>query len=307
LGGGPAAGSSARRGGRKKKEVETPTCVTAKAGRKIIKAYVAAYVILNIFAMMYVVAMAPTLPQHTREVLLGHGGVANVTTVVKWSVDYLLSFYIGNAYLISALISGLTGVALYVGLRTFSRVSQDLSGHGIGWPTLALLIAYVGGAAAYVALALWAKAEVPHAYAVASAAAGVSGSAGGTALAEALERARVAVLSLQVVRVSYATAGFVEFIKGLCAAICYYSLWRVMKAPYSRAIAALFMVQGTYTLLRRLLMVAQNPYLVFVDEASGFIIILVAGRLLLQWGNASAIARIACKVTAALSKHSRVR
>ncbi len=301
MGGVPATGLGKRRG----KKAETPTCVTAKAGRRVIKAYVAAYVILNIFAMMYVVAMAPTLPKHTREVLLGHGGVANVTTVVRWSVNYLLSFYIGNAYLISALISGLTGIALYVGLRTFSRVSQDLGGRGIGWPTLALLVACVGGAASYVALAMWAKAEVPHAYAVASAAVGITGSVGASELAEALEKARVAVLSLQVVKASYATAGLVEFIKGLCAAVCYYSLWRVMKAPYSRAIAALFLVQGSYTLLRRILMVAQNPYLTLVDEASGFIIILVAGRLLLQWGNASAIARVACRVTAIISKHSR--
>ncbi len=278
---------------------EDSICLTAKVGAKLIKMYIASYIILNIIAMMYTVALAPQQPREVSIIMTHPNSSVTVPAeeIVRWGVNYLLAFNIGNAYLMSAFTSAITGAALYSGLRAFSRAADEVKGEGLGKAPLAVIASFAGAAAIYAVMAVWARFEVHHAYIIASKALGHTGELSRPEeVANALVKVGSAITSLPVFKASHASAGIMELFKGLAAAAAYLGLGRVLRGPHAKTIAALFIAQGAYEFIRQALILSGSPLIKAVTAASGFMVIIIAGRLLLQWSNASSIAKSLCRI-----------
>jgi len=271
-----------------------------KVGAKMIKIYVAAYVILGILALMYTAVAAPSLPQDVARLLslkasnvTATGNVtANVTSLVKWGVNYLVGFNIADTYAISSVTTAITGIALYLGIRIFSRAAEKVRGRGLGKAPEAILVTSVVAAVTYMALSLWARSSINTAYQAAlTATSNIHVLASNKDVIMALKEVAGAVRSLPVVRVAYMSAAILELSKAIAAAAAYVLLGKVLNAPFSRAIATFFIIQGSYDALKEVLILTSHPATSLVMTASGLIFVVTAGRLLLQWANASSVAK----------------
>jgi len=272
----------------------------AKVGARMIKIYVAAYVILGILALMYTAVAAPSLPQDVTELLsreavnaTSAGNVtASVENLAKWGVDYLVSFNIAGTYTVSAITSAITGIALYLGMRIFSKVLKETRGRGLGRAPEVVLVTSLVAAFTYAALSFWARSSINTAYQAAlTATSNIHILTSNNDVIMALKEVTEAVKSLPVVRTAYIAAAVLELSKASAAALAYLFLGRVMKAPFSRAIALFFLIQGGYDALKEVMILTSHPATSFVMTASGLIFVITAGRLLLQWANASSVAK----------------
>ncbi len=271
-----------------------------KVGARMIKVYVATYVVLGILALMYTAVTAPPLPQDVAELLsreasnvTSTGNVtASVASLVKWGVGYLVGFNIADTYLISAITSGITGLALYLGIRIFSKVAEKTQGRGLRRVPGAILVTSVVAAVAYAALSIWARSSLNTAYQAAlTATSNIHVLASNNDVVVALKEVAEAVKSLPVVRTAYVSAAILELSKATAAAVAYVLLGRVLKAPFSRTIAFFFLIQGGYDALKEVMILTSHPAMSIVMTASGLIFIITAGRLLLQWASASSVAK----------------
>jgi len=275
-----------------------------KVGARMIKVYVAAYVVLGILGLMYTAVSAPPLPSDITE-LLSRGAsnitsagniTANVASLARWGVDYLIGFNIAGTYVISAVTSAITGLALYLGIRIFSRVARKLRGRGLNGASGAILVTSMVAAVTYAALSFWARSSLNDAYQVALAAtSNIHTLTSNNDVILALREVAEAVRSLPLVRTAYIAAAILEFSKAVAAAIAYILLGKVLRAPFSRVIAAFFVIQGGYDALKEIMILTSHPATSFVMTASGLIFVITAGRLLLQWANASSIVKALTK------------
>ncbi len=275
-----------------------------KVGARMIKVYVATYVILGILALMYTAVAAPPLPQDVAELLsreasnvTSTGNVtASVASLTRWGVDYLVGFNIADTYLISAITSGITGLALYLGIRIFSKVAEKTRGHGLRRAPEAILVTSVAAAIAYAALSIWARSSLNTAYQAAlTATSNIHVLTSNNDVVVALKEVAEAVKSLPVVRTAYVSAAILELSKATAAAVAYVLLGKVLKAPFSRTIAVFFLIQGGYDALKEVMILTSHPATSLVMTASGLIFVITAGRLLLQWANASSVAKTLTK------------
>ncbi len=275
-----------------------------KVGARMIKVYVATYVVLGILALMYTAVAAPPLPQDVAELLsreasnvTSTGNVtASVASLAKWGVDYLVGFNIADTYLISAITSGVTGLALYLGIRIFSKVAEKTRGHGLRRAPEAILVTSVVAAIAYAALSIWARSSLNTAYQAAlTATSNIHVLASNNDVVVTLKEVAEAVRSLPVVRTAYVSAAILELSKATAAAVAYILLGKVLKAPFSRTIAVFFLIQGGYDALKEVMILTSHPATSLVMTASGLIFVITAGRLLLQWANASSVAKTLTK------------
>lgn len=275
-----------------------------KVGAKMIKVYVAAYVILGILALMYTAVAAPPLPQDVKRLLsqeavnaTSAGNVtASVESLAKWGVNYLVGFNIAGTYTISAITSAITGLALYLGMRIFSKVIERVRGQGLGKAPEAILITSMVAAFTYAALSFWARSSIGTAYQAAlTATSNIHVLTSNKDVIIALKEIAEAVKSLPVVKSAYVAAAVLELSKAVAAALTYVLLDKVMKAPFSRVIAIFFLIQGGYDTLKEVMILTSHPATSLVMTASGLIFVITAGRLLLQWTNASSVAKTLTK------------
>ncbi|GEM_PF-2106375 len=276
----------------------------AKVGARMIKIYVVAYVILGMLALMYSAVAAPPLPQDVAELLSREsvnttdaGNItASVENLAKWGVDYLVGFNIAGTYTVSAITSAITGMALYLGIRMFSNVLKKTRGGGLGKVPEAVLVTSLVAAFTYAALTFWARSSISTAYQAAlTATSNIHVLASNNDVIMALKEVAEAIESLPVVRTAYITAAVLELSKASAAALAYLLLGRALKAPFSRTIALFFLIQGGYDALKEVMILTSHPAMSLVITASGLIFVITAGRLLLQWANASSIAKTLIK------------
>jgi len=277
---------------------------TVRVGARMIKVYVAAYVVLGILALMYTAVAAPPLPRDVTE-LLSHeasnvtstGNItASVANLAKWGVNYLVGFNVASTYTISSITSAVTGLALYLGIRIFGKVAERTRGRGLGRAPEAILVTSVVATITYATLSLWARSSINVAYQVAlTATSNIHVLVSSNDVAMALKEVAEAVRSLPVVRAAYVSAAILELSKAVAAATAYLLLGKVLKAPFSRTIATFFIIQGGYDALKEIMILISHPATSLIMTASGLVFVITAGRLLLQWANASSIAKTLAK------------
>lgn len=252
-------------------------------GAKLIKAYVVAFVIMSILGMIIANLLQVEPSPQVSDLMWGNSTPTDSLTlrdsIAQWVTDSMVAYH-AKVFIYSGIVSAITGFILYFAFKAI------LSGRGECRKVLALIAAsYFGATLAYFVASTYATLTINEAYSIIHEVA-----ASAQDPRDALVAAVSAAYSSPQVMAFFASAGVFEFMKNIAVASAYIALSRE-GVRFSNVIAALFLAEGVYNMLRYGLLVAASPYAVLMGPVSGIMIMVTAVRLLMQWGNAKLIAK----------------
>ncbi len=260
-----------------------PQLGRAAEGARLIKAYVVAFVIMSILGMIIANLLQTEPPPQVSEIMWGNTTTADSptlrNTIARWVTDSMIDYH-AKVFVFSGIVSAITGFILY------SAFKAILSWHEKRRKILVLIaVSYFGATLTYLATSVYATLTINEVYSIIHEAA-----ASAQDPSDALIAAVSTAYGLPQILAFFASAGLFEFMKSTSVASAYIVLGRE-GVKFSNVIAALFVAEGVYNIIRYGLLITASPYAILMGPVSGIMIMVTAVRLLMQWGNANLIAK----------------